>query len=63
MKIWRQTYTPAEVARILGVHKSTIYRYIEEGRLPALRRFGKPIRIPIEQFHQEFPEIPLPTQR
>lgn len=33
-------YTPKEVAAMFGVGKTTVYRYIESGRLPAVRLFG-----------------------
>jgi excisionase family DNA binding protein len=29
--------TVSEAARVLGVHKLTLYRYIRQGRIPALR--------------------------
>jgi excisionase family DNA binding protein len=35
-----QEYSPKEVAAMFGVGKTTIYRYIESGRLPAVRLFG-----------------------
>jgi len=33
-------YSPKEIADMFGVGKSTVYRYIESGRLPAIRLFG-----------------------
>lgn len=36
--------TPAQVAEYLQLHKLTIYRYIREGRLPAMR-IGRALRI------------------
>ena len=49
-KIEKQTYTPHEVAKILGVHPNTVYeqvrRYLAGGPgLPAFR-VGRAIRIP-----------------
>jgi excisionase family DNA binding protein len=32
--------TPAEVAKIMRVSKSTVYRWVEEGTLPAMRLGG-----------------------
>jgi excisionase family DNA binding protein len=29
--------SPAEVARRLGVHRGTVYRYLQEGEFPAIR--------------------------
>lgn len=37
-------YSPKEVAACFGVNVSTVYRYIESGRLPAARLFGYRIR-------------------
>jgi excisionase family DNA binding protein len=37
--------TPEDVADWLQVHRHTVYRWIEEGRLPALR-IGRVYRIP-----------------
>lgn len=59
MKILRQAYRPSEVAKLLGVHVSTVYRRIDEGQIPALR-VGRILRVPIEQFHREYPDLPLP---
>lgn len=33
----RETYRIAEVAKMLGVSRSTVYEFIQEGRLPAHR--------------------------
>ena len=33
----RQTYRVAEVSRILGVPRATVYRWIAEGNLPSIR--------------------------
>jgi|LSQX01.2.fsa_nt_gb excisionase family DNA binding protein len=37
--------TPEQVAEWLQVHKGTVYRWIDEGKLPALR-IGRAYRIP-----------------
>lgn len=37
--------TPEDVAEWLQVHRHTVYRWIEEGQLPALR-IGRVYRIP-----------------
>lgn len=34
-----------EVARLFDVSRSTIYRWIEEGRLPSVKIAGKAVRI------------------
>ncbi len=62
MKFLRQAYTPEEVAAMLGLSLSTIYRRLEDGSLPSLERLGKPYRIPIEEFHRKFPELRPPLQ-
>lgn len=42
--------TPAEVAKVLGVERQTVYRYVRSGRLNAVRPLGagpgRQIRIP-----------------
>lgn len=40
--------SPCEVADFLGVHVSTVYRYIREGALPHRRLPGGHLRIPPE---------------
>lgn len=39
--------TPEQVAEWLQVHKGTVYRWIDEGKLPALQ-VGRVYRIPRE---------------
>ncbi len=41
----REYYTVAEAAEVLGVSRTTIWRWIESGRLPAYRIGRKTIRI------------------
>lgn len=41
----REYYTVSEAAEVLGVSRTTIWRWIESGRLPAYRVGGKTIRI------------------
>lgn len=62
MKIRRENYRPDEVATIFGVHVSTVLRWIEEGLVPAIRVTASTIRIPIEEFHRKFPELPPPDR-
>lgn len=40
-KIDRDTYTPQEVADIMGVHIDTIYRYLKAGRIAGTEKFAK----------------------
>jgi len=39
-----ELYSPQQVAEILGVTRRSVYRYIKEGRLPAIR-FVSQIRV------------------
>jgi len=39
-----ELYSPAQVAEILGVTRRSVYRYVKEGRLPAIR-FVSQIRV------------------
>ncbi|HVH31039.1 MAG TPA: helix-turn-helix domain-containing protein, partial [bacterium] len=39
-----EVLTPAQVARYLQVHKLTVYRYVRERQLPAVR-LGRSLRI------------------
>ena len=36
----KATFTPDEVAAILGVHRRSIYRWIKSNKLPSLRMLG-----------------------
>lgn len=40
-------YSPKELAAILGVHRTTIDRYIREGRLRAVKLSERAYRIPL----------------
>lgn len=40
-------YSPKELAEILGVHRTTIDRYIREGRLRAVKLSARAYRIPL----------------
>lgn len=44
----RPIYSPKEVARLAGVHPSTILNYIRSGRLYALRLSERTYRIPVK---------------
>lgn len=44
----RAIYSPKEVARLAGVHPSTILNYIHSGRLYALRLSERTYRIPVK---------------
>ncbi len=44
-------YTPEEIAKVLKVHKNTIYDYIKRGELKALK-IGKFYRISKEDFEK-----------
>ena len=41
----REFYTVSEAARVLDVSRTTIWRWIDEGKLPAYRVGGRTIRI------------------
>jgi excisionase family DNA binding protein len=59
VKLARKLYLPREVAALLRVHLSTVYRYVEAGVVPAVRLgSGRTLRVPVEEFHRRFPEIP-----
>ena len=42
----RQLLRPDEIARYYSVSKSAVYRWIETGKLEAIKVAGKTIRIP-----------------
>ncbi len=39
-------YTVEEVARILGVDEETVRRWLRQGKIPGVKRFGREYRIP-----------------
>jgi len=41
MKLKKDIYTLKELEEILGVSQRTLYRYIKEGKLPAVKPFGQ----------------------
>lgn len=41
----------AQAAVMLGIHKNTAYKAVEEGRLPSVR-FGKRILIPLAKLEE-----------
>jgi excisionase family DNA binding protein len=54
--------SPSEVARLLGVHKATVYRRIHQGEIRALR-LGEtgPLRVrsdELERWLQRYPVVP-----
>lgn len=44
----KRFYTPSELAKMMAVHKATIYRMVDRGELPAIR-FGKSIRFDADE--------------
>ena len=42
-------YTIEEITYFFGIHRSSIYKWIKEGTIPA-RKFGNSWRIPREEF-------------
>lgn len=48
----KQFYSPAEVARELGVSSTTVLRLVHDGRLPALRISERIYRIPAAGFER-----------
>ncbi len=46
MELTKAFYSPAEVARMAGVHPATILNYIRDGKLYAVRLSERTIRIP-----------------
>jgi excisionase family DNA binding protein len=61
-RFFRQTYSPEEVAAMLGISVRSVYRRIEDGSMPCLARIGKLLRIPIEEFHEQYPGLRAPLQ-
>ena len=48
----KQFYSPAEVARALGISSTTVLRLVHDGRLPALRVSERIYRIPAASFER-----------
>ena len=48
----KQFYSPAEVARELGISSTTVLRLVHDGRLPALRISERIYRIPVASFER-----------
>ena len=48
----KQFYSPAEVARELGISSTTVLRLVHDGRLPALRVSERIYRIPAASFER-----------
>ncbi len=46
MEFTKSFYSPAEVAEMAGLHRSTILNYIRSGRLYAIRLSKRTVRIP-----------------
>lgn len=64
LKLKKKYYTPAEVAKRVGVSRQTIVKWIERGELEAELTPGGHHRIPASVFHREgrgesFQMIPL----
>lgn len=53
LKLKKKYYTPAEVARRVGVSRQTIVKWIERGELEAETTPGGHHRIPASVFHRE----------
>jgi excisionase family DNA binding protein len=53
LKLKKKYYTPAEVARRVGVSRQTIVKWIERGELDAELTPGGHHRIPASVFHRE----------
>ena len=54
-----EVMTPKQVAEFLQVHVLTVYRYIQEGRLPASRPGGRFYRIKRENVERLIAETSL----
>lgn len=51
----RIVYTPAEVAELLGVHETTVRRWIRAGSIPHVKvGVNERILIPKGPFHEQF---------
>ena len=56
----RSLLSPAEIAELLGVHRASVYRRIQDGSLPALRLGGEygPLRIRAEELEAWLTQYP-----
>ena len=60
----REFYTVSEAARMLDVSRTTIWRWIDEGKLPAYRVGGRTIRIRRQDVDEMLrPVTPQSTER
>lgn len=57
----RETYNPAEAARILGVARVTLVRWVEAGQIPAIR-IGHRTLIPRSYIDRLFAEAGCPRE-
>ena len=52
IQLERKAYSPKEVQEMLGVAQTTIYRWLENGQLPAVKIGGKLWRIPADALEE-----------
>lgn len=45
-------YTAAEVAKLMGVARTTVYDAIRDGRIPVVTAFGDRVLIPKKAIHE-----------
>jgi len=50
-QVERKAYSPKEVQEMLGIAQTTVYRWLESGRLPAVK-IGKLWRIPADALEE-----------
>jgi excisionase family DNA binding protein len=48
----KKTFRPGEVARLLDISPSTVYLWIEVGKIEATRLAGRTLRIPREEIER-----------
>ena len=56
----KKFFRPDEVAQLLALSRRTVYRMINDGRLPGIRLGSGPWRIPRESLTGLFPEETVP---